>query len=80
MEFNIGKCHVMRMGRSKCRPSKDYQLGREKITEVSEEKDLGVIVQNNLSPEKHINRIFGKTYNMLQSIGLSFNYLDENMK
>ena len=79
MEFNINKSHIMRMGKSKYRPYKEYQLGRETITEVSEEKDLGVIIQNNLSPEKHINRIFGKTYNILQNIGFAFNYLDENM-
>ena len=79
MEFNTSKSCVMKMGRSKYRPHKDYQLGKKTIIEVSEEKDLGVTIQNNLSPEKHINRIFGKTYSMLQSIGLSFNYLDENM-
>ena len=79
MEFNLNKSHVMRMGKSKYRPYKEYQLGRETISEVSEEKDLGVIIQNNLSPEKHINRIFGKTYNILQNIGFAFNYLDENM-
>ncbi len=43
------------------------------------EKDLGVIVQNNLSPEKHINKIFGKTYNMFQNIGFLFHYLYEGM-
>ena len=79
MEFNINKSCVMRFGRSKYRPHKDYQLGRNISIEVSEEKDLGVTVQNNLSPEKHINKIFGKTYSMLQSIGLAFNYLDDNM-
>ena len=79
MEFNINKCHIMRMGKSKYRPCKEYKLGEDKIEEVSEERDLGVIIQNNLSPEKHINKLFGKTYSMLQSIGLSFHYLDEEM-
>ena len=79
MEFNINKSHVMRMGKSKYRPYKEYKLGRETITEVNEEKDLGVIIQSNLSPEKHINKIFGKTYNTFQNIRLAFSYLDENM-
>ena len=79
MEFNAKKSCVMRMGRSKYRPYKVYQLGRNILEEVSEEKDLGVTIQSDLSPEKHINRIFGKTYSMLQSIGLAFHYLDENM-
>ena len=38
-----------------------------------------MIVQSNLSPEKYINILFGKTNSMLQSIGLSFHYLDEDM-
>ena len=79
MEFNAKKSCVMRMGRSKYRPYKVYQLERNILEEVSEEKDLGVTIQSDLSPEKHINRIFGKTYSMLQSIGLAFHYLDENM-
>ena len=79
MEFNASKSHVMKMGKSKYRPCKEYKLGEEIIGETNEEKDLGVIVQNTLSPEKHINRIFGKTYNMLQNVGLAFHYLDEGM-
>ena len=79
MEFNISKSHVMKMGRSKYRPNKDYKLGEENLEETSEEKDLGIIIQNTLSPEKHINKVFGKTYNMLQNIGLAFHYLDEGM-
>ena len=79
MEFNISKCHVMKMGKSKYRPYKEYKLGEETVKEVSEEKDLGVIIQNNLSPENHINKIFGKTYNMLQNIRFSFHYMDERM-
>lgn len=77
----------MRMEKSKYRPYsvtttmtyREYQLGRETIAEVNEGKDLGVIIQNNLSPEKHINRILGKTYNTLQNIGFAFNYLDTNI-
>ena len=61
MEFNANKSHVMKMGKSKYRPSKEYKMGEEIIGETDEEKDLGVTVQNTLSPEKHINRIFGKT-------------------
>ena len=40
MEFNINKGHVITMGKSKYRLYKEYHLGRETITEVSEEKDL----------------------------------------
>ena len=49
------------MGKSKYRLYKEYQLRRETITEVRKEKHLGVIIQNNLSAEKHITKRFGKT-------------------
>ena len=48
IEFNISKCHVMKMGKSKYRPYREYKLGEETVKEVNEEKDLGVIIQNNL--------------------------------
>ena len=79
MEFNIKKCHTMRMGKSKNRPNKDYKLGNAVITTVKEEKDLGITVQDTLTPEKHINRIFGETYNLLQNIRRAFHYMDRDM-
>ena len=32
---------------------------------LKEEKNLGLVIQENLSQEKHINRIFGDTFRML---------------
>ena len=36
-------------------------------------------MQNNLSPEKHINKIFGETYNMLRNVRVAFHYMDKEM-
>ena len=72
MDFNASKCHVMEIGKSSKRPSWIYKMGNSIITTVDQEKDLGIVMQDNLSPEKHINKIFGETYNMLRNIrGLS---------
>jgi len=49
------------------------------ISRVNEEKDLGIVIQDNLSPEKHINKIFGETYRMLRNIRVAFHFLDKNM-
>ena len=78
LEFNTKKCHVMEMGKSKRRPSWEYKMGGVTILKSKEEKDLGVMIQDTLSPEKHINRIFGATYNLLANIRVAFNYLDRN--
>ena len=46
-------------------------MGNSIITTVDKEKDLGIVIQGNLSPEKHINKIFGETYNKKYKSGLS---------
>ena len=54
-------------------------MGNSIIIKVDKEKDLGIVMQNNLSPEKHINKIFGETYNMLRNIRVTFHYMDKEM-
>ncbi len=44
-DFNVKKCHVMELGKSRRKPSWTYKMGNEEITKVPEEKDLGVIIQ-----------------------------------
>ena len=51
------KCHVLEMGKSAMRPSWTYKLWENIISIAKEEKDLGVVIQDNLSPEKHIKII-----------------------
>ena len=60
MEFNAKKCHVLEIEKSAMRPSWTYKLGENIISVAKEEKGLGVVIQDNLSPEKCINRI-GRT-------------------
>ena len=40
---------------------------------------MGVIVQDDLSPESHINKIVGETYSLLNRIKVAFNFMDEEM-
>lgn len=42
MLFNSSKCKVMHIGKGN--PNYDYFINNVKLTEVSEEKDLGVII------------------------------------
>ncbi len=58
MEFNAKKSHVMEMGKSEKRPSWKYKMGGEEIIKVQEEKDLGIIIQDNQQSEKHVDKIF----------------------
>ena len=47
-EFNAKKCYVLEMGKSAMRPSWTYKLGENIISIVKEEKNLGVIIQDNI--------------------------------
>ena len=38
-----------------------------------------MIIQDTLSPERHINGIFGSTYGLLTNIRVAFHYLDTSM-
>ena len=47
------------MGKSEARPMYTYKMGDAIISRESEEKDLGVFTEDNLSPKKHINKNSG---------------------
>ena len=68
MEFDAKQCHVLEMGKSAMRPSWMYKFEQNIISIIKEEKDLRVVIQDKLSPEKHIDRIFGDTFRMLRII------------
>lgn len=79
MEFNSGKCKKMEFGKSNRRCIYNYKMGNETINKTTREKDLGVIFSENLSPEKHINKITGETLSLLRNIRVAFAYLDIEM-
>ena len=54
-------------------------VGENIISIAREEKDLGVVIQDNLASEKHINRIFDDTLWMLRNIQMGFHFLDKDM-
>ncbi len=76
-EFSSGKCHNMENRASKNKPRKTYRMSGEKLRVVHEEKALGV--QDTLSSEKHINKMFGKTYKILLNLRASFHFMDKEI-
>ena len=79
MVFNPKKCKVLEMGKGTMRPSWDYKMGNDTLGKPEEEKDLGIIIQKDLSPEKHIRKITRETYKLLINIRVAFHYMDEEM-
>ena len=42
-------------------------------------KNLVMIMQDDLSAEKNVNKIVGATYNLLTNMRVAFDYMDEDM-
>ena len=65
MDFNAKKCKVLRVARIRSIDDRDYYLGGIKLDRVDVEKDLGILVSNNLSWNNHIDVISSKAQKML---------------
>ena len=77
MSFNVNKCKIMHLGHDN--PKHEYSLNGTKLAETCEEKDLGVLVDNQLNFTKHIKGIVGKANRIIGLIKISFGTLDDAM-
>ena len=77
MKFNTSKCKIMKMGLSKHIPDFEYSLAGEKLENSDGERNLGVVVMPNLSPEKNIAAVVRSAYALLANIRVAFKYLDK---
>ena len=77
MKFNIGKCKIMHMGSKNCKFR--YNLNGIDLQEVSEEKDLGIMMNNNLKSGLQCEAAAKKGNQILGLIWRSFSQLDKNM-
>ena len=80
LKFHPGKCVSMTIGRKQSDPRK-YYLGDEScfLEIVTQEKDIGVIIDNKLSFENHIINKVNKANSIMGIIRRTFNYLDKNL-
>ena len=77
MSFNVNKCKVMHIGYDN--PNHQYNLNGEILSSTTEEKDLGIVIDNELKFAKHIKSIVGKANRMIGLIKISFGTLDDEM-
>jgi len=54
MPFNASKCKVMHLGNEN--NHSEYFLGSHKLESVSEEKDLGIYITDNLKPTSSVSK------------------------
>ena len=77
MFFNVAKCHVIHF--SKKNPKYLYHINGRLIEPSKTEKDLGVVVSQDLKPREHINTIISKANQTLGMIRRSFVHLDKDI-
>ena len=69
LDFSVEKCSVLRV---KSRVDYPYFIKGERLSEVEQQKDLGITVSNDLKPNKHITSIVKKANQRLAMIKRCF--------
>jgi hypothetical protein len=77
MQYNIEKCKIMHIGASN--PKYEYTMNGRKLKTVTEETDVGVIVQYNLKPSKQCQRAANTATGVLKTIWRNFYYRDKKV-
>ena len=77
LEFNISKCHVLKIGEIENIVHAHYYMMQNHVLDhVFEEKDLGVVIDSQLSFDEHINLKIKKANAMVGLIRRTFTYLE----
>ena len=71
MEFNFSKCKVLRLIRKKVSFERNYYLGDYKLNRVIIEKDLGILISDNLNWNERIDFVASKSDRVLNPLYLT---------
>lgn len=75
MLFNSEKCRVMHIGIKNTRT--EYRMDGTILEDIKEERDLGIIIQNDLKCAKHCAKVVKQANRTLGMIKRSFTYLNQ---
>ena len=80
LEFNAKKCHVLTLGHiDNITHTERYKINDKELEHVFEEKDLGVIMDFQLTFEEHIGQKVKTANTMMGLIRRSFSFLDPHL-
>ena len=74
MEFNVDKCKIMHLGSKNQKHT--YTMGGRNLAVTTEERDLGILIDDKLNFESHIKGIVKRANRMLGLIKIGFECLD----
>ena len=63
LHFNTDKCKIMHLGKKNTRMT--YMMGNRLLESTTSEKDIGVMVQENLKPSLHCAKVAAKANGVL---------------
>ena len=75
MSYNVSKCHIMHFGKNNRKYK--YQLGGIELEATEWEKDVGVIVSNDLKPSLQCSKAAAKANQVLGQISRGVTYRDK---
>ncbi|CAB4010973.1 Hypothetical predicted protein, partial [Paramuricea clavata] len=78
MEFNVEKCKVLRVVRTRTIYDRQYALGSSHLSVVQSEKDLGVWISDTLNWNIHTDNIVAKAQKMLGLLYRTLKDIDDN--
>ena len=76
MAFNVSKCHIMHFGKTNRRYK--YNLGGSQLEATEWEKDVGVVVSNDLKPSLQCAKAAAKANQVLGQISRGITYRDKD--
>ena len=77
MRFNVEKCHVLHLGKNNQKHS--YTMNGNTLDSTDKEKDIGVIICNNLKPAAHCEKVARTATGVLHQILRSFSFRDRSI-
>ena len=77
MSFNVNKCKIMHFGYGNAK--QEYNLDGTVPVETEEEKDLGVLIDNDLKFSRHVRGIVARANRMIGLMKISFENFDKDM-
>ena len=79
LKFHPDKCHLLSLGKHEnIKYCHRYKVSEQEIEHIFEEKDLGIIVDSDLTFSEHITDKVRKANSLVGIIRRSFSYLDQD--
>nr|VZI25408.1 unnamed protein product [Spirometra erinaceieuropaei] len=78
LPFNVTKCNVLRVGRTRSLNRRVYHLNGVPLQEVDAQRDLGVWVTASLKPSLHCSKVAKSAMSVLYLVKRAFSTFDED--